>query len=404
MKKRFTLLLTALVLLATMVLPIAASAATYYYVSGTSSVKLRANPNTDAETKSVYRKDFAVVSYKKYDKNWAYVHLSDGGQGYMMTKYLKASSSFTGYIRKDDTPLRSGPAETYGQSATLYQGDKVKVMTHGNTWSYVSGTAGTGYVKNTQISSTEVKRSGNAGTPYTAWVVNPNNRTVNVRVGPGKKYAIDVELDPGTQVTVEHVENGWCELSEPVSGWMMSNYLTKTPPAPTPTLAPGETPTPTKAPTTSKRIRYITSPNGKSVNVRHGPNEKGYAVVATIAVGSEVTVLSSENGWSRITGSGITSGYVKNSYLTSLKPGTTRTPKPGETPKPTKEPFASFTGTVYSENGRSVNLRQGAGMGYATLTQVPSGTQVTVSDETSGWYKVSFDEFSGWMKKEYVKK
>ena len=56
MKKR-TLLLLLMVL--TLVLPLVpASAATYYYVSGTSSVKMREKPNTDAAVKDTYRADF----------------------------------------------------------------------------------------------------------------------------------------------------------------------------------------------------------------------------------------------------------------------------------------------------------------------------------------------------------
>jgi len=405
MKKHSLLLfLLILVLTAAMIIPMTASAATYYFVNGTSTVKLRESPSTDAPTKDVYRQDSAVVSYKKYDKTWAYVRMSDGGAGYMMSKYLKASSSSTMYVKSDNTPLRIGPAENNDQTATLYQGDKVKVMTRGITWSYISAGAGTGYVKNAQLSSSVVKKSGNAGTPYYAYVTNPSGRTVNVRFGPGKTYGIDVEIAPGTQVTVEHVENGWSEISSPVSGWMMSSFLSKTPPEPTPTPEPGTTAAPTTQPVSGKRVKYITSPNGRPVNVRHGPSEKGYAVATTVSVGSEVTVLSSEKGWSKVTGSGIIVGYVKNEFLTSRKPGTTPTPKPGETPKPTKAPFGSFSATVYSENGHTVNLRKAAGAGYATITQVPSGEKVTVIDEEGNWYKINWGDYTGYMKKEFIKK
>ena len=400
MKKRSIFLL---LLVLTLVLPlVSASAATYYYVSGTSSLKIREKPDSTAKVKDSYRADFAVVSYKKYNTDWAYVHFSDGAEGYVMRKYLKSSSTSTMYVTKDKTPLRGGPATSFSQTGTLYQGDKVKVLTSGATWSYVSGDAGTGYVKKSLLSSKAVKKSGNAGTPYTAYVNNPAGRTVNVRKGAGTNYAVLTELDPGTEVTVEEVSGSWSRISGPASGWMMKSYLSKTAPDPTPTLAPGETAAPTKNPTAGK-IRYITSPNGKSVNVRHGPSEKGYAVRASLDVGTEVTVVSSENGWSKIK-CGVLTGYVKNEYLTSKKPGTTNTPKPGETPAPTKAPYKSFTGTIASSNGKSVNVRRAAGTGYATITQIKDGEKVTVVDESGNWYKITYDGITGYVMKEYVKK
>ncbi|MBQ9211219.1 MAG: SH3 domain-containing protein [Clostridia bacterium] len=402
MKKR-SLLLFLLVL--TLVFPlVSASAATYYYVSGTSSLKIREKPDATSKVKDSYRADFAVVSYKKYDTNWAYVHFSDGAEGYVMRKYLKASSTSTAYVTKDNSALRSGPATSFGQTATLYQGDKVKVLSSGATWSYVSASAGTGYIKKSLLSDKVVKKSGNAGTPYTAYVKNPSGRTVNVRRGAGKGYAVDGELEPGTEVTVEQVNGSWSRISDPISGWMMNSYLTKTAPAPTNTPDPNATPVPTKDPSAGK-VRYITSANGKSVNVRRGPSEKGYAVMISLPVGSEVTLVSTEKGWSKITSTAMLgAGYVKNEFLSSKKPGVTATPKPGETPAPTKAPYNSFSATITNPNGGKVNIRRDAGLGYATVTQLEPGTKITVLDEKGNWYKISFDDGSGYVKKEYVKK
>ena len=394
MKKRSILsLLLVLVLLLPMV---SASAATYYYVSGTSSLKIRELPDNNAKVKDSYRTDFAVVSYKKYNTDWAYVHFSDGAEGYVMRRYLKSSSTSTAYVKADETPLHAGPAATFAKTADLAQGDKVKVLTQGSVWSYISAPGGTGYVRRSQLSSKFVSKSVNADTPYSAWVSNPNGNSVNVRRGPGKGYAVDGELVPGTLVTVEKVEGNWSLISGPVSGYMMSRYLSKT----TVTPGPGVTATPKPA---AGKVRYITSPNGKAVNLRHGPSEKGYAVKVTLNVGSAVTVISSENGWSKVQ-AGAVSGYVRNEYLTSVKPGTTATPKPGTTPVPPKPAFKAFNGTIVSSNGKAVNLRRDAGTGYATVTQIQPGEKVKVVDEKGNWYKITYGSFSGYVKKEYVKK
>lgn len=403
MKKRSLLLF--LMILSILLPLVSASAATYYYVSGTSSLRVRVSPSTDSSVVATYRADFAVVSYKKYNSSWAYVHFSDGGQGYVQRKYLKSVSSSTMYVKKDDTPMRSGPATSFAQTGTMFQGDKVKVITTGAAWSYVSGTAGTGYVKKSFLSSTAVKKSGNANVPYTAYVVNPSGRTVNVRKGPGKEYAVDVELDPGTQVRVEKISGSWSQISGPAAGWMMSSYLTKTAPEPTPTIEPGTTPTPTPVPKASKATRYITSENGKAVNVRRGPSTKGYAVAIALPVGTKVSLISTEKGWSKITSNAMLgSGYVQTKYLTSVKPGTTATPKPGETPKPTKEPFVSFTAIVVNPNNNKVNVRMDAGKSYATITELSPGTTITVIGEKGSWYKIEFSGTKGYMMKEFVQK
>ena len=401
MKKR-SLILILMVL--SLLLPLtSSSAATYYYVSGTSSVKLRESPSTNAAVKDSYRADFTVITYKKYDATWAYVHFSNGEAGYVMRKYLKASSTSTAYVTKDDTALRSGPATSFEKTSTLYQGDKVRVLTSGSTWSYVSGSAGTGYVKKSLLSSQSVPKSGNAGTPYKAYVVNANGRTVNVRRGPGTNNPVDGELAPGTEITVEHVNGSWSQITGPVSGWMMNRYISKTEPEPTPTLEPGTTPTPTKNPEAGK-VRYLTAKSGSTVNIRRGPSEKGYAVAIALPIGTKVTLISSENGWSKIKSDKMVgSGYVKNQFLTSRVPGTTATPKPGETPKPTKEPFVSFSSVVINPNDRTVNVRTGPSTSYATITQLNPGTSVTVHDESGSWYKISFDGGSGWMMKDYIK-
>lgn len=401
MKKR-SLLLFLMVL--SLVLPlVGADAATYYYVGGTSSLRLRESPDQSGKILASYAADYAVVSFKKYNSTWAYVHFSDGAEGYVMRKFLKSSSSATMYVTKDDTPLRSGPSTARTQTGTMFQGDKVKVITKGAVWSYVSGTAGTGYVKKSLLSSTKVKKSGNASVPYTAYVTNKTGRTVNVRKGPGKEYAVDAELEPGTAVYVVRIQGNWSEITSPVSGYMMSSYLTKTAPDPTDTPEPGSTATP--APKASKATRYITSPNGKSVNVRRGPSEKGYAVAIALPVGTKVTVISTENGWSKISSSAMLgNGYVKTKYLTSQKPGTTPTPKPGETAKPTATPFASYKAKVVNPNGNKVNLRKGAGMGYATITQLEPGTSLTVIGEKGDWFNVKYGSTTGYMKKEYVAK
>ena len=403
MKKRSLLLLMAVILTVTLLAPMTASAATYYHVSGTSFVKLRALPDKDADVIASYRQDYAVVTYRKYNKDWAKISFSDGTSGYVMRKYLKSSSSFRAYVTTDKTHVRIGPAASFSSLGTLNRGSRVTVMTTGSAWDYVSTNIGTGYIRKSFLSKDKVSASPNLSVPYTAYIKNPAGNNVNVRRGPGKGYAVAGELEPKTKVSVTWVEGGWSniEVSGGPSGWVMNEYITRSAPAPTPTLEPGTTPTPKPEP---GYRAYIKSPNGKKVNMRHGPSEKGYAVRAQLEPGTEIRVLSTENGWCKIK-AGVVGGWVKKEYVTKTKPSSSGSGSSSSgSGSSSSSSYKSWSGTVKSENGRKINVRRGAGKGYANVTQVESGKKVTVVGETTNWYEVNFDGMHGWISKEYVTK
>ena len=62
--------------------------------------------------------------------------------------------------------------------------------------------------------------------------------------------------------------------------------------------------------------KYVTPSEG--LNVRKGPSTS-YEKIAKLSKGTEVTVISTSNGWSKIK-SGSTTGYVSSEYLSSKKP------------------------------------------------------------------------------------
>lgn len=224
--------------------------------------------------------------------------------------------------------------------------------------------------------------SGALAAPHTEYVRNPTGRTVNVRRGPGKTYIVDYELKPGTKVTVESIEGTWTRISAPVAGWMMSKYLTDVPP---------KSGTGGVIPTTM--TRYITSPDGKKVNLRTGPDEKKYAVAVQLEPGTEVALLSTKKGWSTVSYNGFTL-YVKSVYLTSSKSGAG--PAPGG--------FTPFEARVYSPNGKKVNMRVSPDLKADRIAQLDPWTHISVVGESGAWYRISWANSVGYMMKQYVRK
>ena len=62
---------------------------------------------------------------------------------------------------------------------------------------------------------------------YTRYV-NTNSKNLNVRSGAGTGYSIVGSLAKGTQVTVAETNGNWSRITNPVSGWVSSEYLSST--------------------------------------------------------------------------------------------------------------------------------------------------------------------------------
>ena len=320
MKKRLCALFLVLVLM----LPAIASAA--YYRVNTSWLKVHTLPDSSSEVLDSYRRDWALTVDQRYD-NWAYVTFTNGKDGYVMSKYLKSTKSYTAWINSDGVALRRGPDYSFASTGTLAKGSKVTVLTHGSKYDYVKTGIGRGYVRSSALSKKKVKASGtkstsstiaSPGANYDAYVVNPNNRTVNLRKGPGKEYGVLNEYRPGTGVTVLEAGGEWSKVSiGGLTGYMMSQFLS----AERPASAVKEDPKPAGADESAEPAvappytAVVTSPNGKSVNVHRGAG-LGYAnAMERLPVGTLVTVIEwTSKTWSKIDVDGQT-GYIMSKYL-----------------------------------------------------------------------------------------
>ena len=399
MKKR----IVALLMLCVMLVPVMASAA--YYRVNTSSLKVRMLPEDNAQVLSSKPQDSALTVSKKTG-NWSYVKFVDGTEGYVMSTYLTKSSSYSAWITSDGTPLWDTPSWTSSKAGTLAKGAKVTVLSHGKSFDYVKSSIGYGYVGNGNLSKKKVKASGNASVPafvpasnYTAWVSN-GYRTVNLRTGAGTNYPVIRALPTGTEVTVLEHGATWDHITaNGEEGYMMTQYLTTNQPAPT-TAPAGGGGSAVAVPYTA----YVTSDNGKGVNVRRKAGQ--YAVVFVAAYHSEVTVLEHGATWDKITQNGKT-GWIQNRFLTTGVPeGGVVTAAP---PAPDPTPFSPYVATTVCKEGEKVNLRKKPWKDSTALLRLDPGTAVNVTGPATyggttynGWVKVEVDGVSGYMMKEFL--
>ncbi len=223
------------------------------------------------------------------------------------------------------------------------------------------------------------------------YIKSPNGKKVNLRFGPSEKgYGVACQVEAGTEVTYYSSKGGWATIQyNGVSLYVMTKYLSATKPSGGGGSGGGTS-------TSEGKIRYIKSPNGKKVNLRFGPSEKGYSTACQVEAGTEVRLFSSKKGWSTIKYNGVTL-YVMSKYLTSVKPGTGGGSGGGSSTPTVKIRY------IKSPNGKKVNVRTGPSeKGYAVASQLEPGTEVNLISSSKGWAKIRVNGFVVYVKTKYL--
>ena len=195
---------------------------------------------------------------------------------------------------------------------------------------------------------------------------------VHFRTGAGTNYSSMGVLDTGVKVTYISESGNWTKVQyNSKTGYICSDYLKKE-----------------SSTSTTTKTMYVTASAG--LNLRKGPSTS-YAVIKTLSKGTEVTVVSSSNGWSKVNVGGV-SGYVSSDYLSSTKPSTGSSSS--------NESTSNSTSTMYTTD--RLNLRKGAGTSYSVITTLDKGIAVTVHSSSNGWSKVSVNGMTGYVSSSYL--
>ena len=195
---------------------------------------------------------------------------------------------------------------------------------------------------------------------------------VHFRTGAGTNYSSMGVLDTGVKVTYISESGNWTKVQyNSKTGYICSDYLKKE-----------------SSTSTTTNTMYVTASAG--LNLRKGPSTS-YAVIKTLSKGTEVTVVSSSNGWSKVNVGGV-SGYVSSDYLSSTKPSTGSSSS--------NESTSNSTSTMYTTD--RLNLRKGVGTSYSVITTLDKGVAVTVHSSSNGWSKVSVNGMTGYVSSSYL--
>lgn len=184
---------------------------------------------------------------------------------------------------------------------------------------------------------------------------------VNVRAGAGTNYKVLGTLKKNQTVTVKKKTGNWYQISfNGKKAYISTSYV--------------------KATKQVKAPSHITTAN---VTVRTGPGTK-YKALGKLTKGQAIVVTKTIGSWYEISFNGKT-GYISASSTKLI----------------TAKAETTFDGKYYATE--DLNLRNGAGVGYRKIGQVPAGARVHITSKVGEWYKVTYEGLSGYVTSAYVK-
>ncbi len=291
----------------------------------------------------------------------------------------------TAVVNAGPLNLRSGAGTSYSVVEVLSEGAYVEVLdgpysANGYKWweVYVDASGNTGFVAGVYLT---VVSAGPFSIGDTVYVTSDS---LNVRSGPGTGYSVIDVITYGTNGLIIDgpvTANGyvWYEIEYvggKTAGWVASDFLAL---VSTGGFAIGD-------------ILMVTS---DTLNVRSGPGT-GYSVIDMLTYGNQVVVLDGPyvaDGytWYEVSYSfGGYTGWVAGEYLAYVSSG------------------GIYIGATVYVTSDFLNIRAGAGTGYAIESTVSYGTELYVFDgpvTANGytWWQVEYSGgYVGWAAGEYL--
>jgi mannosyl-glycoprotein endo-beta-N-acetylglucosaminidase len=368
-------------------------AGTQKYVNVNSgTLNLRSSASAEASIIATLTKGTAVTVYSEAN-GWAKVN-AKGNDGYVSSSFLSTTNpassvvtSTTKYVNVSSGTLNLRSSASAGASiiATLTKGTPLAVYSETNGWAKVIVNGKDGYVSSSFLSSTSPS-TGNSSTviqttaPSTKYV-NVTSGSLNMRNSPSASASIIVKLAKGTIVQVYSEANGWAKIEVyGQTGYVSSDYLSDSDQSST------------KSTTTAVQqtvTEYVNVGSG-SLNLRLS-NSVNSAVLAKLANGTEVQVLSSSSGWAKIQVSGQT-GFVSTDYLSKTKPNTSTQ----------QEQQQVITKYANVSLGSSLNMRKSPSVNSSIIVKIARGVAVTVLSEANGWANIEAYGQTGYVSTEFL--
>ena len=280
---------------------------------------------------------------------------------------------FQAKVNADSLYLRQSPGGAV--ITTLSKGTTVAVLNNSSSWYKVSVNGKEGYVSGEYLTGTTATDVAlGTGTVKCS-------SSVNFRSAPNTSSTSYGELKNGTKVNVVGVSSGWYKVTyNGKTGYIHPDYITLASSSAGTAIAPSNTVTSTTG--TAGTVKC-----SSSVNLRSEANTSS-SILAELKNGTAVTVVSTANGWCKVTCSGKT-GYIKQDYVSTTGSASNNTP-------------ASTGSAAVVKCSSTVNFRSSASTSSTSLGELKNGTAITVLSTSNGWSKVSYAGKTGYISADYL--
>ena len=280
---------------------------------------------------------------------------------------------FQAKVNADSLYLRQSPGGAV--ITTLSKGTTVAVLNNSSSWYKVSVNGKEGYVSGEYLTGTTATDVAlGTGTVKCS-------SSVNFRSAPNTSSTSYGELKNGTKVNVVGVSSGWYKVTyNGKTGYIHPDYITLASSSAGTAIAPSNTVTSTTG--TAGTVKC-----SSSVNLRSEANTSS-SILAELKNGTAVTVVSTANGWCKVTCSGKT-GYIKQDYVSTTGSASNNT-------------SASTGSAAVVKCSSTVNFRSAASTSSTVLGELKNGTAVTVLSTSNGWSKVSYAGTTGYISADYL--
>ena len=280
---------------------------------------------------------------------------------------------FQAKVNADSLYLRQSPGGAV--ITTLSKGTTVAVLNNSSSWYKVSVNGKEGYVSGEYLTGTTATNVAlGTGTVKCS-------SSVNFRSAPNTSSTSYGELKNGTKVNVVGVSSGWYKVTyNGKTGYIHPDYITLASSSAGTAIAPSNTVTSTTG--TAGTVKC-----SSSVNLRSEANTSS-SILAELKNGTAVTVVSTANGWCKVTCSGKT-GYIKQDYVSTTGSASNNT-------------SASTGSAAVVKCSSTVNFRSSASTSSTILGELKNGTAVTVLSTSNGWSKVSYAGKTGYISADYL--
>ena len=259
-------------------------------------------------------------------------------------------------VTADTLNIRSGPGTNYAKRGSLTRGYQVEILETSGDWVRI----GDGWVNASHLGDA---KSGGVAKGDTVTVT---ASSLNIRQGAGTGYARVGQLNRGARVEILEVKDGWGRIRE---GWISLKYVSGYTGGSTGNNGGGQN----IIVGSKDTVGYVTA---DSLNVRSGPGTN-YGKNGSLTRGYRVNVLEVQGKWARID-----EGWVFLEYLNIAD----------------SNRGSISAGDTVRVNASVLNIRQGAGTGYARVGRLANGTQVEILEVKGSWGRIS----KGWISLNYV--